>query len=325
MKKTLYFLAIFAILFTSCSNDDEIIESEIAVEMEVVTSKPSSTIKLSLTGTNTIVDWGDGNIQKFGSSGSTSIDHTYEASKAYKIRITDENLQSFGVENNEDDAIKYVKFVKCPSLRFVRLLQAKSLYSIDFSSCPVLQEVYITRSALTSLDLTNNNSIQSVKLLNNAELASLKLGSKVKTLGLVASPKLSITNIGLSQLIALEDLFLNNMNIESIDLNANVAISSLDVSENNLQTLDISKLAGLKKLVSADNKLTQITLGEANTKLTDIDCTYNLLESIALNNIYTALPARAATDAAKIAVTGNAGANDSDETIATAKNWSVSK
>lgn len=304
MKKYLFTPVILVILLASCQKDDSTETDATAIEIEVVTNSSNNTVEFSLSGTSTAIDWGDGLVQRFGSSSGVRVNHTYAAgSKAYTIKITDSGLMSFGLEKNDEDVVKYIKFMQNPSLRFVRLLQAKSINSVDFSKCPILQELYVTKSAFTKLDLTENSTLQSVKLFNNSELTSLKLNSKLKTLGLENNPKLSVNNIGLSQLVNLEELFIYAMNLTTVDLSANVAVRSLDLSDNELTSIDVSKL----------------------TQLKIFQCSNNQLNASALNVIYTALPTRTTTDAAEIDISGNPGADGSNQSLATAKNWTVKK
>lgn len=304
MKDKLCILIFGIIFLASCSDDKEDSSLESAVEVEMSSDVPQSTIELSIVGVNTIVDWGDGLVQNLDNQGSTLVEHIYTEKGSYKIQVRDANLQSFGLEKNGNNIIKNVNFIKCPSLKFVRLLQAKKISNLNFSQCSSLQEVYITNGAMTSLDFTNNENLKSIKLLSSPELSTLNINNKVKILAIQSSPKLSIDkNLDLSKLTFLEELYLSNMSLISIKFSDNNVIKTLDLSSNNLLTLDVSKLSNLKNL----------------------NCSANLLESDALNIIYTALPSRTTADAAKITITDNSGASTSDVTIASKKNWEVVK
>ncbi len=147
--------------------------------------------------------------------------------------------------------------------------------SLDVTYCPNIVTVKAdncsdlpivrahNRSALTSLDLTNDPKLKTVYVQNDAFLPSIT---------------------GLNTLTGLETLFAyNNELFGGIDVSSNTALENLWVSNIGAEDIDVSRNTALKKLRVYDNSLTALNVA-SNPALTWLDFARNSIEDIDLSN-----------------------------------------
>ena len=92
----------------------------------------------------------------------------------------------------------------------------------------------------------------------------------------------NISNIDLSENIALTSLYLYYNEISNIDLSKNIALAYLFLYNNRLSNIDLSKNTALWYLDLSDNNISSIDLNK-NTSLITLKLSYNNLSSIDLN------------------------------------------
>ena len=133
-----------------------------------------------------------------------------------------------------------------------------AISNISFGDCAALKELSLTKTKLTSLDLSKNKKLDAVYVTFNSELASLKLGTL---------PKLTSLDCYDNALTAL-------------DASGCAALDFLDCRENYvLASLNVSGCAKLDWLLADNNSLTAIDISK-NTRLTRLDCNSNKLEAL---------------------------------------------
>ncbi len=129
---------------------------------------------------------------------------------------------------------------------------------------------YFTK--VTKLDLSKN-VLTEIDISQNIALIILNVGvSNLTTLDVAQNTALTLLNVKVNNLIAL-------------DVSQNTALTSLDASSNNLTALDVSQNTALTVLDASDNNLTALDVSQntalssrlnlTNNKLTDIDVSKN--------------------------------------------------
>ena len=130
---------------------------------------------------------------------------------------------------------------------------------VDISECPSVDNLSITESLITEIDLSNNPDLRVLSLFFNPFLESLDVSAN----------------------LVLEKLFINNTAISSIDLSANSLLTYLIISDLMMTEIDLSANPQLFYLMCENNKLSNLDLSNNNIML--IDCYNNHLP---LSNLY---------------------------------------
>lgn len=135
------------------------------------------------------------------------------------------------------------------------------LKSLDLSECPVLSNLKIYSSDISSLDLSNNLAL--------AELD--------------CSDCKSLTSLDVSNLTDLATLDCSECNLTSLNLGNNPVLTELQCSRNQLTSLDvdITNCPALTTLLCSHNQLTFLDLGKF-TALEELWCSENPLQKLIL-------------------------------------------
>lgn len=200
-------------------------------------------------------------------------------------------------------------------------LNDNDIETIAFQS-PELDYLWLSNSAIKEFDGSNLPKLQLLNLANNVSLSSLQLSSNVALRHLDVSLCESLKTLDLSSLSELTYLGASMINISSWNFSANTKLQTLDLMMTPIQHLDLSRLTELREIKLTKCGLEEILLPEA-PNLRSVYLEDNKLDATDLNKIYELLPQRTPEDKAKIFIKGNVGAQASNTSIATAKNWTV--
>ncbi|MDY8138030.1 hypothetical protein [Aquimarina sp. 2201CG5-10] len=114
--------------------------------------------------------------------------------------------------------------------------------TIDVSNNPLLETINLrTCTNLTSLDLTNNNSLEQLYLQDCA-----------------------LNNLDISQNTLLEVLALERNNVSAIDVSNNAVLRQLRVSDNNIDVIDVTNNPVLTRLDCSNNNLIDLDVRNGN-------------------------------------------------------------
>ena len=141
----------------------------------------------------------------------------------------------------------------------------------------------------------------------------------------------NLTAIDVSHNTQLKRLSCSFNSLTSLDVSKNTQLTNLWCGYNNLTSLDVSKNTQLTYLDCSSSPLSSLDVSK-NTQLTELYCWGNKFTTAALDAIYCALPARSASDGARIfPLNGSSSAAEQNMVAstnaanATTKNWKVLK
>ncbi|WP_313599564.1 T9SS type A sorting domain-containing protein [Epilithonimonas vandammei] len=167
-----------------------------------------------------------------------------------------------------------------------------------------LKTLICSGNRLTSLDISKNTELEYLNCRYNRSQYIYENNEWVETFmtGLDTSKntKLKHLDIGINRITEVD--VLNNTELEFLscefnrisvlDVSNNINLITLNCGWNNISYLDISKNINLEKLVCANNNLTTIDINlnyDPKPKLKYLDCSYNKLSSIYLDDINSEL------------------------------------
>ena len=126
---------------------------------------------------------------------------------------------------------------------------------------------------ITGLQLQSNSNVQTIDLSSNSKVINLRINTE------------NFTSIDISQLTALEDLFINNLqSLSSLDVSNNTLLKELQVDRVNITSLDVSALAALESFETKIGQLTSVTFGN-HPVLTELTIRDHDLASIDLSTL----------------------------------------
>lgn len=178
-----------------------------------------------------------------------------------------------------------------------------SIYSLDVTGCPSLEELSCNDNYLTELDLSNSPDLKVLYLPNN-DVTSLDVSACAKleqidcnanpvaALDLKHNPELifltcgstTITELDLSACTKLEELMCPKTSVERIDLSGLAQLKEVNCNENpNLKEITLAGNTALKTFEARDCVLTQIDISEA-TALTYLILSNNRISSFTATN-----------------------------------------
>jgi hypothetical protein len=156
------------------------------------------------------------------------------------------------------------------------------LESIDLSACKNLQEVYLSKNALTELDLSGNSRLNVASFTDNAV-------KRFDASTLTMLQYLYVTNNGMQELVLdnkhLVELVAGGNEFESIDLSSCESLGVAEFSKCKLSTIDVSNNSRLDWLFVGDNRIESITLAENQHELNLLHAENNKLTSVDFGRI----------------------------------------
>jgi len=337
----LNFPDIVAVLLSSniLPRDEEEPENfEVSTKQMTMTTAKEGEVSFELRGTGTAsVSWGDGTPGRTYTlwSSSTTCSHTYSDATARTITITGNNVTYLFCNDNQITALDVSKNTALTTL----YCGTNQLSSLDVSKNTALTYLNFSNNQLSTLDVSKNTALTSLWCSNN-QLSALDLSKNtaMETLSCFSNPLstldvskntaltyLACTNNQLSALdvsknTALVTLYCNNNQLSALDVSQNTALTNLQCYINPLSALDVSQNTALITLYCYFNQLSALDVSK-NTALTALRCQSNQFDVAALNALFGTLHDNAGSKT--ISIANNPGTSTCDQTIATAKGWTV--
>ncbi|NHF59967.1 hypothetical protein FK220_011485 [Flavobacteriaceae bacterium TP-CH-4] len=255
-------------------------------ESTLITGK--TLVLKSLTASDYVIDWGDGTIDEYTSTGSdvpeeNALTHTYAEMNAYIVNISGPlevityfKFQSNDQANSFQSNVVSVDIKKLTSLRVCELYAGK-LTTLDTSQNVVLETLSLGYNQLTSLDLNNNTALKTLWLRYN-QLTELDVSRNVDLEFLWVTGN-QISGLDVSNASKLESLLARENQLTFLNVANNPALRMLDLSDNLLPSIDISSNSNLEEINVGRNALTAIDLSN-NGNLQRIDLYGNQIAAI---------------------------------------------
>jgi hypothetical protein len=193
-------------------------------------------------------------------------------------------------------------------------LWAMDLTSLNVSTAPQLQTLFVSNNRLVGIDVSALTQLQQLDVSVN-RIGTLDVSKNARLFTLSANQnQLSALNVGLNT--NLENLAVTNNKLVSIDVSKNVELRSLNAGRNLLTTIDLSQNALLNELLVSRNKLKTLNIA-GNTLLSYLDASRNQLKKIDLtknvtlknlylnSNILTAISLNSLLDVGYVNVNSN--------------------
>lgn len=284
---TLLIMAVLAICWGSCSDDNDPIKEEDGTSNEVSedsTSLSKIVMEVDITEAKTVslnivgeidIDWGDGN--KEFNLPYFSGQHIYAETQTYTITITGKEILRLSCPSQ----MFFLDVNECSSLRSLDCSDTR-ITTLDVSKNLNLSNLYCSSTNLTSLDVSKNTNLQTLNCEGawgtNGKLTSLDLSQNVKLKNLSCNNNL-ISSLDVSKNVELTHLRCEYNQLTSLELGDNPALQEIYCNNNQLTTLNLKNTPALEYLRCYDNQLVSINI-EENTDLKSIDCHNNLLTSL---------------------------------------------
>ena len=151
---------------------------------------------------------------------------------------------------------------------------------IDLNGCKSIEELTMSEySTIEVLDVSNCSSLKSLTCNNNSAMTSMNISNTV-SLAKLECYNNGLTSLDLSDCTALEILNCAGNQLTTLDLSNNTALTNLSC---NLTSLDLSNNTALTYLYCGSSQLTSLDLSN-NTALTYLNCSTNQLTSLDLSN-----------------------------------------
>lgn len=176
----------------------------------------------------------------------------------------------------DTDGDKSLSVEERESVRSIRIHEypIKDLTGIFYF--PNVSSIDMSKTLLTSIDLSGNSNIETLSLFNNTKLENINLSgcSQLSYLNVVSC---AIAELNLNDCSQLQTLDCNNNQLTALDLSKVPQLRTLDCGDNQLKTLDLSKVSQLSSLNVSVNYLTELKIGNLK-ELTYLICSQNPLQ-----------------------------------------------
>ena len=176
----------------------------------------------------------------------------------------DGNLKAIGAKGIEtggspmwNGTVNYQLSVQQPEVTFtgtnITILEMgqDSIYTIDITGCPTLEDLTCPWNYLTEIDLSHSPNLKTLICYNN-----------------------DLSSLDVSTCTQLEQIDCNANPISLLDLKTNTSLAFLTCGSTNIQTLDLSKCSKLEELLCPRTSVTKIDLSGL-TLLTKVNCNEN--------------------------------------------------
>lgn len=206
-----------------------------------------------------VIDFGDEVIETYYPfpHPSESCFHDYAAKGIYTIKIfgTDTAITEFMAryDSANPHTICNLKIHQNRALKKIWCFNHK-LPSLDFSECPLLEDLNLDNDSIHSINLSQNKKL-SMLILNNNNISTIDISQSRKLKSFLCDNN-NLTSINLTNQSALQSFSCNSNRLNSIDFHGNPNLLSINVSNNRLTKLDVTHN---KQLVSLSADLNQIS------------------------------------------------------------------
>jgi hypothetical protein len=218
--------------------------------------------RITPTGGDTTVSWGDGDETTISDGNTGSTAHTYAGAGTYEVTFSNPGLITY----------------------FTVRLDAK-ITALDVTEC----------SSLTTLNCTNNNigvlDVSSLTSLTYLNCANNSIGvldvSALTSLTFLRCPNNNISVLDVSSLTSLTTLICGNNNISVLDVSALTSLTYLQCVDNSISVLDVSALTSLTYLQCVDNSISVLDVSSLANGLYYLDASDNGMAQSAVDTIIT--------------------------------------
>ncbi len=196
---------------------------------------------------------------------------------------TNPNLASLNVKNGNNINVTYIDAVDSPNLFCIVVDDPTySEENWNYFSDMLFSDVDCALTAIPNNSFLDN--LQVIPALEGSFTGTSVLTHKVAALTTLNISGSSINNLtGIEDFVGLQELTCINTSITNIDLTQNIALTTLNIANNLLVDLDVSKNVLLTTLYCNDNNLINLSLNK-NTLLEKLDCSSNELIRLNLKN-----------------------------------------
>ncbi len=274
--------------------DGEKVTPNIAIRL----SDTSKEITIGLGGlasSSFVIDWGEGNLEKF--EGAKNIRKTPKANliKVYGdelmiLKAVGQGLTEVTFGNNpklakiqiDGNQISSLNVSNLPALQGLYCSENKINGTIDLSACTNLTGIDFSRNQISGkIDLSKADRLSSVKLYNNQVTELILPASSL--LQAIDCDSNQIATLSLGQIPELQELNCGYNQLKELLLANNTKLTKLYCPGNQLTTLDLKNNKLLTTVVASDNKLKSIDLS-ACSLITDLFLQNNNLNILDLNS-----------------------------------------
>lgn len=265
-----------------------------AASAQIITI-PDANLKAAL------VNASSSNSIAYGSSGNTAIDTNsdgeIQVSEALAINglqfqsmgITDftgveafTNLQFFGSYSNNINVLNLNGLTQLTNINISSSLGSTTTFS--FSNLPALTNFSFYYSSITSLTISNANSLQNVNIWGNTNMTTLHLLS-LPSLLKIAGDAGAVSDLSITNSPLLNDINLGGSNLTSITINSFPLLKKLNLQGNLLTDISgFTNLNNLEELNVQANLISTMTL-PSMPNLRSLICGTNGYSSIDLSGL----------------------------------------
>tara|TARA_R110002073_G_scaffold279026_1_gene442835 strand:+ start:75005 stop:77668 length:2664 start_codon:yes stop_codon:yes gene_type:complete len=233
---------------------------------------------------NQIDDDQDGVINDLDLCPETPIGYSVDSDGCGLINIPDSNFEQalidlgIDTDNTINQQLKYID-AKDVSTLDVSNKNISSLIGIEaFTSLTTLS---CYENSITELDISQNIALKYFYCSNNF-LTNLDVTNNVALVNLQCMFN-QLVDLDVSNNILLTNLSCNNNQLVDLDVSNNPQLTVLSFQENEVSAIDLTTNSQLMLLYGYMNKLVDLDLS-LNDKLIDVRVSYNLLESLNIQN-----------------------------------------
>lgn len=301
--KRLLTLLLTITLFNACSDDNEKPKTSIQIDSNSVqysvSTKKNTTI--AIKGKRTYIDWGDNSIEEYTINKKfEKVTHEYKNSGTYCIKILTDSLTGlFLYDENNDTEYSELKIGNSVKLK-----------EFDIENFNDLQYLDLNIADLENLLIMNCKNLKSISVNKCLSLNYINIKhTPITTLDLRNNNKISF--------IFCEYTELNKLLTGNID-----NLSSFGCNYSKIKTLSLENAKNLSFIECIGNNLTNVEL-KNNPMLVELLLDNNMLDTNAINQIFSDLLPVGYQNKKYITFKNNPGEETCDKKIVLDKGWSI--
>lgn len=219
------------------------------------------------------IDWGDG------------VEVPYTSQGYYSSLLKGSTVKIYGDDvillYANDQGVLTADMSRAAKLQRIQL-QNNGMTSLALGQHPLLDGIYASGNALTSLDVAGCPAIRVLDLHENQLTGTIDCSS-MASLSKVDVADNALTSLMLPKSATVYEIDCSNNNLTTLDVTGLTGLDELDCSGNSIATLDLTGLSSMTALRAGDNQLAAINLAPASS-LETVVLYGNKLESIDLSS-----------------------------------------
>ena len=183
------------------------------------------------------------------------------------------------IDWDNDNLLNWIEIEMTENFNLKNIQNSKGLEYFDN-----LENINLSNSLLSTLDLSKNLKINDLYIRNCQNLKNIDLSKNLEINDLYIRNCQNLKNIDLSKNLEINDLYICNCeNLKNIDLSKNLKLENLNITNcPNLKNIDLTKNSELKKINIGLSNLKNINLNK-NTKLNYLNVNIPNLKNIDLS------------------------------------------